>query len=94
MLPEAAGRAHGQPHFNVDSRCSFAGENPLQCDRRLCWIRRGEEEGWLSWIRLEGRPKHPRCSGDNTLWANVSLDCPHQGKSKKRVRMEGGMHRT
>ena len=55
------------------------GENPLQCDQRLCWIKRGEREGWIRWISLDDRPLQPKCS-NGMNWYNLTLDCPQEGR--------------
>ena len=55
------------------------GANPLQCDKRLCWIKRGEQEGWIRWIYLQGRPLEPKCA-DDVSWYNVTMECPKEGK--------------
>ena len=55
------------------------GGNPLQCDRRLCWVKRGETEGWVRWIQFEDRPLEPSCAR-GIPWADLHLDCPGQGK--------------
>ena len=55
------------------------GRNPdLQCDTRLCWLKEGEKEGWITWISFQNRPLEPECS-DGTQWKNLNLDCPDEG---------------
>ena len=53
------------------------GDNPLQCDKRLCWIKRGEREGWIRWIKYMDRPLEPQCS-NGIHWDSLQLDCPDE----------------
>ena len=34
-------------------------KNPLQCDKRMCWLKKAEQEGWIAWAVEEE---------DNMLW--------------------------
>ena len=55
-------------------------ENPFQCDPRLCWLKRGEKEGWIRWNKSrEGRILKPDCS-NGVYWDAVTLDCPDEGE--------------
>ena len=54
------------------------GGNPLTCDKKLCWLKQGEREGWLTWLPFERRPLEPDCDG-GVSWKNLTLDCPKDG---------------
>ena len=48
------------------------GGNPLQCDSRMCWIKRGEDAGWIYWEE----DSVPECENfPDTAWQDVDLDC-------------------
>ena len=55
------------------------GKNPLKCDESLCWLRKLEREGFISWIELEDRPREPQCE-DGREWKNLTLKCQTGGK--------------
>ena len=46
------------------------GFNPLQCDRRLCWLKEEEERGQVKWLLWDGHLFKPDCvEGMNwTTW--------------------------
>ena len=46
--------------------------NPLHCDREMCWVQRGERDGW---IRFEYKYDWvPQCANyPNTAWQNINL---------------------
>ena len=51
--------------------------NPLQCDSRLCWMKWGKEEGWITWLNLQ----EPNCTTyPHTDWDNITLSCPETGE--------------
>ena len=50
------------------------GGNPLQCDCSLCWLKREEQEGTITWNSLPGAK--PECQGA-TQW--VVWPCPNTG---------------
>ena len=61
--------------------------NSLQCDQRLCWLKQGEKDGWITWFvaHYVGKPymgiHSPDCGNfPNSLWDDISLDCPTDGK--------------
>ena len=41
--------------------------NPLQCDSRLCWIKEGEEEGWITWPIIQDRQLTDKPGCENFL---------------------------
>ena len=48
--------------------------NPLVCDERLCWVKRGAQDRWL-WFAGSGTYK-PQCANfPNTTWDDVDLNC-------------------
>ena len=53
--------------------------NPLQCDSRLCWIKKGEREDNITWLY----DRKPDCTDTDTDpdtdWDDVILDCPVTG---------------
>ena len=54
--------------------------NPLHCDTSLCWIKQGEQYGWITW--WWGSIYDPECSNyADTNWPDVTLNCTNQGKS-------------
>ena len=55
------------------------GANPLKCDGSLCWLKRLEDQRYVSWITLAGRLWYPKCD-DGSTWDNISLTCPNQGR--------------
>ncbi len=56
--------------------------NPLQCDTSVCWMRRAEQDGWLTWAEYNGRTFYPECANlPSTAWPNVGLNCDFLGRS-------------
>ncbi len=54
--------------------------NPLECNTSLCWLKHAEQEGWVTWYTDSwGSVYKPDCSGTNTDWDDVTLDCTHLG---------------
>ena len=50
--------------------------NPLFCDGRLCWVKRGLQDRWL-WFAGSGDTYKPQCANfPSTTWDNVDLNCP------------------
>ena len=48
-------------------------DNPLQCDREVCWIKQGEQDGWIT-FRGRGQPD---CENyPDVLWNNLTGICP------------------
>ena len=51
--------------------------NPLQCDRRLCWIKQAQKDEQISWHNV----KEPDCTNYPDMdWNNITLDCPTIGE--------------
>ncbi len=47
--------------------------NPMVCDNRLCWLKRAEAKGWISFV---GGYFGPDCVNMPDLhWNEVDLDC-------------------
>ena len=58
--------------------------NPLVCNITLCWIKQGEQEGWITWTQdngifwgYRGTTAELRCDG--TAWQDINLPCSHLG---------------
>ena len=58
--------------------------NPLQCDSRMCWIKQGEEDGWIKLFH-EARGitwSKPSCVNyPGFRWDDVTITCPSVGES-------------
>ncbi len=53
--------------------------NPMQCDCALWWLKKGEQEGWISFLRtLEGEIF--TCANTGKQWSQVTLSCDHLSK--------------
>ena len=59
-------------------RLSLRG-NPLVCDTKLCWLKKGEEEGWLRFRTYDGIHYGPNCA-NNVDWTRLKLNCSESGK--------------
>ena len=59
------------------------GANPLICDTKLCWLKKGEEEGWL---RFQDNHS-PNCAY-NVDWYNLKLNCTESGTSVKMINFD------
>ena len=55
------------------------GSNPLVCDKKLCWLKKGEIEGWLNYRVYYGTVSSPNCAND-VEWNNLDLNCSQLGK--------------
>ncbi len=51
-------------------------DNPVVCNRSVCWIKQGEQQGWVTWRYNVYKPD---CRNTNTDWDNISLSCSHLG---------------
>ena len=90
--PESYPESEGRPRHLV---LSLSG-NKFECDYRLCWLKQGHEDGWITWYDLKpinsryGREHVPNCKKDFSLrsrkqdavqdWAS-SLNCSSSGSS-------------
>ena len=58
-------------------------DNPLQCDNKMCWVKQGEEDGWMTLI--SDVHSKPDCQGIH--WHDVIITCTvtamHIGQLKK-----------
>ena len=55
--------------------------NPLVCDTKLCWLKKGEEAGWLTFRTYYGISYGPNCA-NNVDWMTLNLNCSNSGKVK------------
>ena len=56
--------------------------NPLQCDNKMCWIKQGEEEGWLTLnlTRPHSYWTKPDCENyPDRNWDDITLNCAMEG---------------
>ena len=52
--------------------------NPLQCDSGICWIKQGEEDGWIIFPEERGKPD---CENyPDVPWDNLMNICPATSK--------------
>ena len=47
--------------------------NPFDCDFRLCWIKKGQEEGWIEFLTDDWEPDCVNYPDE--AWTDVDLDC-------------------
>ncbi len=56
------------------------GGNPVKCDlTSSCWLKEGAEDGWLTWITVDGAESVPQCVDTQAIWPNIHVDCAHFG---------------
>ena len=66
--------------FRIKPQFLFLGYNPLQCDWRMCWIKQGERDRWIT-LSKEAYGK-PYCANfPDVPWDNISILCPVTGKA-------------
>ena len=54
--------------------------NPLRCNSSLCWMKQGEQDGWISWY-YDFDMFVPECGNyPGVAWADVKLPCAIPGK--------------
>ena len=54
--------------------------NPLQCDSGMCWIKQGEQDGWITFSPDSGSGK-PDCENyPDVPWDNLTFICPITSK--------------
>ena len=65
--------------------------NPLECDRHLCWLKEGENKGWLKWHIESKLPEltfiayKPYCANaPNTEWDSIAFNCSAKGKNERQ----------
>ena len=51
----------------------------MNCDSSLCWLKQGEQKGWITWFVGGGKTFLPDCVNLPDLWHNVDLNCPSNG---------------
>ena len=50
-------------------------DNPLQCDSRLCWLKKAEQEGWINFYYFYSY-ESPRCINlPGISWEDIRMDC-------------------
>ena len=61
--------------------------NPFQCDSCMCWLKKGEQDGWLTWFTSSGTVHGPDCSESNITWPdiNCTLPCTDTSKNLKYI---------
>ena len=53
-------------------------DNPLQCDSRLCWLKKAEQEGWINFYYFYSY-ESPRCINlPGISWEDIRMDCEWQ----------------
>ena len=53
-------------------------DNPLQCDSRLCWLKKAEQEGWINFYYFYSY-ESPRCVNLHGIsWEDIRMDCECQ----------------
>ena len=50
----------------------------LKCNTSLCWLKQGEQKGWITWWEYWDKIHHPDCLNFH-LWSDVDLNCPMNG---------------
>ena len=50
-------------------------DNPLQCDNKMCWVKQGEEDGWIT--LTSDVHSEPDCQGIH--WDDVTITCTVTG---------------
>ena len=58
--------------------------NPLVCDTKLCWLKKGEEEGWLTFPTYSTTHYGPNCA-NNVDWTTLKLNCSSSGKVNTKI---------
>ena len=49
------------------------GDNPMNCDCRMCWLKEAEEQGW---VEFQYGFQYPDCTNHHgQYWEQVQLDC-------------------
>ena len=63
--------------------------NPLVCHTKLCWLKKGEEEGWLTYPIYSDIIYSPNCA-NGVDWNNLQLNCSDSGKFHALISENGG----
>ena len=50
----------------------------MKCNSSLCWLKKGEQQGWITWWVFGEKTFHPDCH-QRPFWTNVDLNCPKNG---------------
>ena len=49
------------------------------CNSSVCWLKQGEQRGWITWWTHEGKTYLPDCVNLPELWSDADLNCPMNG---------------
>ena len=50
----------------------------MKCNSSLCWLKQGEQTGWITWYEYQDITYHPDCV-NLQLWSDADLNCPNKG---------------
>ena len=50
----------------------------MKCNSSLCWLKQGEQKGWITWNKSPHKTYHPDCLNLH-LWSDDDLNCPDNG---------------
>ena len=51
----------------------------MKCNSSLCWLKQGEQRGWITWYDDTNKIYQPDCISHPDLWTDVDLSCPKNG---------------
>ena len=60
----------------------YISGNPLHCDRRMCWIKQGEEDNWID-AGINSYWGYPHCADGD--WDE--LNCSVAGENSQRLNL-------
>ena len=59
--------------------------NPLKCNSSLCWMKQGEQEGWITWY-YDFSMYAPECENyPGVVWTDVKLPCSVPGNYPQNI---------
>ena len=67
------------PHTNGHPEQIKLALGLMDCDSSLCWIKQGEQRGWITWWASQGKTYYPDCRNLHSLWSDVDLNCLNNG---------------
>ena len=70
---------HDHPNSDGHPRKLRLSFGAMQCDSRLCWLKQGEQLGWITWLDTRGVRYHPNCVNHLSSWDEVDLRCSDNG---------------
>ena len=53
----------------------------MKCNSSLCWLKQGEQKGWINWWMVGETTFHPDCH-PTSLWTNVGPELPKEWFAK------------